>query len=233
MITELKYRSAKRDGPAMTIIGKSIVDPNVFDAQTIGRWWTADYVGQWTSLQTALANRYDGNALVYGICQTAAMSASDEPFVPFLTNAPESSAANADKVNQVLTTQQAGFTDAAQILTLRAAIADYAQWSTTPLDYTFNPFTVLDGFVSNASGTNEPPLNDNITLAVLQQARNSTRMVQAGARPMTSMQYLLELQRDWARTETYDLATGIAKTNGGAYGLGVIYAKTMFGGHEA
>ena len=28
------------------------------------------------------------------------------------------------------------------------------------------------------------------------------RMVQAGARPMTSMQYLLELQRDWARTET-------------------------------
>ena len=27
------------------------------------------------------------------------------------------------------------------------------------------------------------------------------RMVQAGARPMTSIQYLLELQRDWARTE--------------------------------
>ena len=30
------------------------------------------------------------------------------------------------------------------------------------------------------------------------------RMVQAGARPMTSLQYLLELQRDWARGETYD-----------------------------
>lgn len=31
------------------------------------------------------------------------------------------------------------------------------------------------------------------------------RMVQAGARPMTSLQYLLELQRDWARTATDDL----------------------------
>lgn len=58
------------------------------------------------------------------------------------------------------------------------------------------------------------------------------RMVQAGARPMTSLQYLLELQRDWARTETYELTTGIAKKFGGAYGLGIIYAKTMFGAHE-
>lgn len=62
--------------------------------------------------------------------------------------------------------------------------------------------------------------------------RAVTRMVQAGARPMTSLQYLLELQRDWARAETYDLTTGIAKTHGGAYGLGVIYAKTMFSAHE-
>jgi nicotinamidase-related amidase len=53
------------------------------------------------------------------------------------------------------------------------------------------------------------------------------RMVQAGARPMTSVQCLLELQRDWARTETYDATTGFAKTFGGVYGLGIIYAKTM------
>ena len=58
------------------------------------------------------------------------------------------------------------------------------------------------------------------------------RMVQAGARPMSSLQYLLELQRDWARSETYALTTGIAKQLGGAYGLGVIYATTMFGAHE-
>src|SRR6201989_1566522 len=57
--------------------------------------------------------------------------------------------------------------------------------------------------------------------------RAMERMIQAGARPMTSLQYLLELQRDWARVKTYDLTTGIAKKFGGAYGLGVIYAKSM------
>lgn len=62
--------------------------------------------------------------------------------------------------------------------------------------------------------------------------RAMERMIQAGARPMTSLQYLLELQRDWARADTYELTTGIAKKFGGAYGLGVIYAKTMFGAHE-
>jgi nicotinamidase-related amidase len=59
------------------------------------------------------------------------------------------------------------------------------------------------------------------------------RMIQLGAKPMTSLQYLLELQRDWARTETYDMTTGIAKKWGGAYGLGITYAKTMFGASEA
>jgi nicotinamidase-related amidase len=62
--------------------------------------------------------------------------------------------------------------------------------------------------------------------------RAMQRMIQAGARPMTSLQYLLELQRDWARAETYDITTGIAKTYGGAYGLGLIYAKTMLGTSE-
>ncbi|SOD30340.1 Nicotinamidase-related amidase [Variovorax sp. YR752] len=62
--------------------------------------------------------------------------------------------------------------------------------------------------------------------------RAMERMVQAGAQPITSLQYLLELQRDWARGDTYELTTGIAKKVGGAYGLGVTYAKTMFGAHE-
>jgi nicotinamidase-related amidase len=62
--------------------------------------------------------------------------------------------------------------------------------------------------------------------------RAMERMIQAGARPMTSLQYMLELQRDWARAETYDLTTGIAKRFAGAYGLGLIYAKTMFGASE-
>ncbi len=62
--------------------------------------------------------------------------------------------------------------------------------------------------------------------------RAMERMVQLGAVPMTSVQYLLELQRDWARGETYDATTGIAKAYAGAYGLGITYAKTMFGAQE-
>jgi nicotinamidase-related amidase len=58
------------------------------------------------------------------------------------------------------------------------------------------------------------------------------RMIQAGVRPMTSLQYLLELQRDWARTESYESTTGIASIHGGWYGLGIIYSKTMLHPHE-
>jgi hypothetical protein len=57
-------------------------------------------------------------------------------------------------------------------------------------------------------------------------------MIQLGARPMTSLQYLLELQRDWARSETYNETVAIGMANGGAYGLGLIYAKTMFNASE-
>lgn len=58
------------------------------------------------------------------------------------------------------------------------------------------------------------------------------RMVQAGAHPMTWIQYLLELQRDWARGESYDAVMSVVKEHAGGYGLGVIYAKEMFGAKE-
>jgi nicotinamidase-related amidase len=62
--------------------------------------------------------------------------------------------------------------------------------------------------------------------------RAMERMIQLGARPMTSLQYLLELQRDWARGDTYDKTVQNAIERGGAYGLGLIYAKNMFGAQE-
>ncbi|WP_028219709.1 hydrolase [Paraburkholderia oxyphila] len=62
--------------------------------------------------------------------------------------------------------------------------------------------------------------------------RAMERMTQLGARPMTSLQYLLELQRDWARGETYNQTVATSIAHGGAYGLGLIYAKTMFGASE-
>lgn len=62
--------------------------------------------------------------------------------------------------------------------------------------------------------------------------RAMERMIQAGVRPMTALQYLLELQRDWARGETYDATVATSIAHGGSYGLGLIYAKSMFGGSE-
>lgn len=62
--------------------------------------------------------------------------------------------------------------------------------------------------------------------------RAMERMIQAGVQPLTSLTYLLELQRDWGRGATYDLTTGIARVHGGGYGLGIVYAKTMFGASE-
>lgn len=62
--------------------------------------------------------------------------------------------------------------------------------------------------------------------------RAMQRMIQAGAQPLTSLQYLLELQRDWARGETYALTTGIARDKAGGYGIGIQYAKAMFGAQE-
>lgn len=58
------------------------------------------------------------------------------------------------------------------------------------------------------------------------------RMIQAGATPVTWLQVMLEYQRDWARQDTYDAVVNVAKDHGGAYGLGIIYAKQMFGAQE-
>jgi nicotinamidase-related amidase len=57
------------------------------------------------------------------------------------------------------------------------------------------------------------------------------RMVAAGAVPVTWIQVLLELQRDWARGETYAAVADIVKAHGGAYGLGMHYAGDFIGGN--
>lgn len=58
------------------------------------------------------------------------------------------------------------------------------------------------------------------------------RIVQAGAVPMTSFQFMFELQRDWARGETYEGAMAILKAHSG-YGIGVRYAKEILGEHAS
>lgn len=56
------------------------------------------------------------------------------------------------------------------------------------------------------------------------------RVEQAGGVPMTSLQVLLEYQRDWAHRETYDAVMEAVKEHCGAYGQGVEYAYTMVHG---
>jgi len=53
------------------------------------------------------------------------------------------------------------------------------------------------------------------------------RMIKAGATMITATQYVLELQRDWARSETYAAVTGLFKKYGGSYGIGIQYASEM------
>jgi nicotinamidase-related amidase len=59
------------------------------------------------------------------------------------------------------------------------------------------------------------------------------RIEQAGVVPITSLQVLLEYQRDWARKETYNEVIAAVKEHCGAYGQGVEYAYTMVHGAPA
>ena len=56
------------------------------------------------------------------------------------------------------------------------------------------------------------------------------RILQVGAVPLTSLQWMCELQRDWARGETYEGCMDIFKAHS-AYGIGVRYAKQILGEH--
>jgi nicotinamidase-related amidase len=56
------------------------------------------------------------------------------------------------------------------------------------------------------------------------------RVIQAGAKPVTSLSVMLEWQRDWANKDTYDAVMDIVKNHYGAYGVGVEYAYTMVHG---
>ena len=57
------------------------------------------------------------------------------------------------------------------------------------------------------------------------------RMAQVGVVPVTWVQVLCELQRDWARQETYAAVMALAKEHAGAYGIGVFYAQSMLHAH--
>jgi len=53
------------------------------------------------------------------------------------------------------------------------------------------------------------------------------RLEQAGAVLTSWLQFLLEMQRDWTRHETYEAARAIVVDHGGGYGIGLDYARDM------
>jgi nicotinamidase-related amidase len=56
------------------------------------------------------------------------------------------------------------------------------------------------------------------------------RLIQAGAVPITSLQYVFELQQDWARAETYNGVMDILKAHS-PYGIQVRFSKWALGEH--
>jgi nicotinamidase-related amidase len=56
------------------------------------------------------------------------------------------------------------------------------------------------------------------------------RLVQAGAVPVTSLQFLFELQQDWARSATYEGCMEILNAHS-PYGIEVRFVKEFLGGH--
>lgn len=62
--------------------------------------------------------------------------------------------------------------------------------------------------------------------------RSIQRMIQAGAIPITSLQFIFELQQDWARGETYDSVMQLLKEET-PYGIQVIFSKWALGSHAS
>jgi nicotinamidase-related amidase len=62
--------------------------------------------------------------------------------------------------------------------------------------------------------------------------RSVSRLTQAGAVPITSLQFVFELQQDWARGETYDGVMDILKTHS-PYGIQVRFSKWALGEHAS
>ena len=62
--------------------------------------------------------------------------------------------------------------------------------------------------------------------------RSMDRVVQAGAIPITSFQYIFELQQDWARTETYEGVMNILRAHS-PYGFQVRFSKWALGEHAS
>jgi nicotinamidase-related amidase len=69
-------------------------------------------------------------------------------------------------------------------------------------------------------------------LSVEAHNRSMDRAMQAGAIPITSCQYVFELQQDWARQETYEGVLDILRAHS-PYGIQIRFSKWALGEHAS
>lgn len=120
---------------------------------SIPKFWTADYATAWTNLQTQLAAIYDKDPRIGEVAVSGCAARTAEPFIS--TNDP----------TVIPVFQAAGYTDAQYQTCLSTMATQYAAWTVTPLDYTFNAFTHLD------SGT--PVTDTNFPIQVMTAWRST------------------------------------------------------------
>jgi hypothetical protein len=99
---------------------------------TLPRFWTANYIAAWTSLQAQLAAIYDKNSLLAEIAVSGCASTTAEPFI------------QENGTQFIPALKAAGYTDAQKMTCLSTMATQYVAWANTPLDYTFNAFTHVD-----------------------------------------------------------------------------------------
>jgi hypothetical protein len=134
------------DGGPITITAEYNNKP---ETCTVGRFWdpTSQYAAAWTQLQTRLANAYDANPLIQEVAVTSCTSFSAEPFFLNLKPAVYDSMYPPPPTlppspTATLQMQSVHYSDDAYRQCLAQAVTtDYAQWKTTRLEYSFNPFS--------------------------------------------------------------------------------------------
>ncbi len=105
---------------------------------TVGPYWTTPYITAWRAFQAQVAAKYDTNPLIIAVAVTSCAEQTDEPFV--------SSTGPISKANL----RAAGLTDTLQQSCLSGAMTDYAAWTNTDIDYTFNSYNELSGGLDTA-----------------------------------------------------------------------------------
>ncbi len=157
------------------------------------------------------------------ILSTVARDSFSGPFMPEVTEGvfPEHAVIDRTSINSWL---NADFRKAVEA-TGRKRIVVAGLWTSACV--TFPTLDMLAAghevlVVADACGDTSPEAHE----------RAIQRLVQAGAAPLTALQFVFELQQDWARAGTYDGVMEILKAHT-PYGIQVRFSKWALGEHAS